>query len=356
MRAYNVEVFDLSMNLVAHTTVNEPTYKVDALANVTNTIQVPSDKAIEEGCYIRIVRGTVEYFGVVNKIEFKGINDSTMAVTFVSFVDYYFNMKIVFDTNDQGSGSLEDCLKYYIDRWFISNADTYQRVKGLSIVTTSSTTSWGFNLKSDTTGQHRIVINLRDTLIRRSAAEYYVFVRAVPDIQNKTITLYIGRNNSETVLIETALPNVLSRSISLKQTTNSLNKVVVCNSGNMSQASAFFLHPDGTFNGSNTDRITPVVMDTVAISVGTDTTFAKASRAAAADAFSRIKYNNLIEIELAVDDEMISPRTLELGQLVNVIHDGMITASILTGYEIKKTIKLVFGTVRLDLTKILNRG
>jgi hypothetical protein len=41
---------------------------------------------------------------------------------------------------------------------------------------------------------------------------------------------------------------------------------------------------------------------------------------------------------------------------VDIISDGVAYRSILTGRERGKNTKLVFGTVRLDLTKILRRG
>ena len=43
-------------------------------------------------------------------------------------------------------------------------------------------------------------------------------------------------------------------------------------------------------------------------------------------------------------------------QEVEIISDGVAYRSILTGRERGKNTKLVFGTVRLDLTKILRRS
>ena len=47
---------------------------------------------------------------------------------------------------------------------------------------------------------------------------------------------------------------------------------------------------------------------------------------------------------------------MEFGQEVDIISDGVAYRSILTGRERGKNTKLVFGTVRLDLTKILRRS
>ena len=71
--------------------------------------------------------------------------------------------------------------------------------------------------------------------------------------------------------------------------------------------------------------------------------------------FKTSKYKNLIELTVKKDDSMIKPLEMEIGQVVNVIHEGVSYSSVLTGKEISKgLVKLIFGTIRLDLTKILN--
>ena len=52
----------------------------------------------------------------------------------------------------------------------------------------------------------------------------------------------------------------------------------------------------------------------------------------------------------------MKPEQMEFGQQVEIISDGVAYRSILTGRERGKNTKLVFGTVRLDLTKILRRS
>ena len=60
--------------------------------------------------------------------------------------------------------------------------------------------------------------------------------------------------------------------------------------------------------------------------------------------------------EKAVDASLIHPEDMEFGQVVKIVSDGTEYTSILTGKEISETYKLIFGTVRLDLTKILRRN
>ena len=69
--------------------------------------------------------------------------------------------------------------------------------------------------------------------------------------------------------------------------------------------------------------------------------------------FSKNKYDNLIELEMAIDDDLINPMTLKTGQVVNIISEGVSYTSILSGREIEDTTTIIFGTIRLELTKTL---
>ena len=52
---------------------------------------------------------------------------------------------------------------------------------------------------------------------------------------------------------------------------------------------------------------------------------------------------------------MIKPLDMNIGQVVNIIHEGVSYNSILSGKQIKNgLVTLIFGTIRLELTKILN--
>ena len=85
------------------------------------------------------------------------------------------------------------------------------------------------------------------------------------------------------------------------------------------------------------------------ITVIRDEALAKAQKA-----FNKNKYDNLIELSLMNDDELLSPWAVGMGQIVNVISDGVSYGSILTGREMKDNVTtLIFGTIRQELTKYL---
>lgn len=74
----------------------------------------------------------------------------------------------------------------------------------------------------------------------------------------------------------------------------------------------------------------------------------------ATKAFAKSKYKNLIEFTVLKDDSILEPVKMREGQEVQVIHQGNAYNSILTGWRTAGgLIKLTFGTIRLELTKII---
>ena len=88
--------------------------------------------------------------------------------------------------------------------------------------------------------------------------------------------------------------------------------------------------------------------ETLALSLFTSKADAKAL-----SVFSKNKYDNNIKIEVANDDERLGPKTMKIGQVVHVIVDGISYETVLTGMQIEDTTTLIFGFIRLELTKIL---
>lgn len=73
----------------------------------------------------------------------------------------------------------------------------------------------------------------------------------------------------------------------------------------------------------------------------------------ATSVFNTSKYKNLIEITTTADDGLAE--SLTYGRTVDIIHDGVTYKSILTGFTDlgNGLVKLTFGMIRLELTKIL---
>ncbi len=74
-----------------------------------------------------------------------------------------------------------------------------------------------------------------------------------------------------------------------------------------------------------------------------------------ADILAAASSNANTNVAMTNDDSLVKPYKMAFGQRVRIISDKTEYFSILTGKETEKTTKLIFGTIRLDLTKILRR-
>lgn len=355
MIQYNVEIFDRNFELVGHTNTSGIEYSVDYLSPVNNEIIVFNCPA-EKGNYIRISGNGREFFGVVCAVKSK--SQKTMTIEYGDFLSV-FDTHILFDTDLQGTSSLESVIADKMEEMFVNSADVLQNLTGLEVQTESQTTSWGFNLKSDTEGKHTCIINFYETILVRSLQEYGVVVRVVPDIQAKTITLIIGTITSQKT-IEADLPNVLEKNVVIKETDKDVNKLVVYNTENYTENRTYYRHTDDTYDTINDRRVVPVVQEIEAVSPEYDgeivsKPFAIVADSKAAEIFGGIKYNNLIELRMFNDDALIKPNEIKIGQKVIIRTNGNQYESILTGYTVGQTTLLTFGTIRLDLTKIIKR-
>ena len=69
--------------------------------------------------------------------------------------------------------------------------------------------------------------------------------------------------------------------------------------------------------------------------------------------FSKNKYEDYIEIEVACDDSLVKPLDLKIGQQAHIIHEGIQFTTVLSGRIVDTTATLIFGFVRLEFTKHL---
>lgn len=356
MIQYNVEFFDLNLNMVSHTNASGIEYAFDYVSPVRNEVTIFTCP-VEKGNYIRIQGEGHEYFGIVKSVVSQ--TEKTITVEYGHFLEI-FDTDIAFDTDLQGTSSLEQVIANIISDRFINSADTLQNITGLEVDTLSSTTGWGFNLKSDTEGKHTCIINLYNTIIVRALQEYGVAVDVSVDVQEKTIALTIGVIGGDEKVIEADLPNVIEKNVIIRETENDINKAVVYNTDDYTTTRTYYRHSDDTYDRINNDRITPVIQGTYGVAPEKDgdtvtKTFAQMADSKAAEVFGAIKYNNLIELKVMNNDSLVNPQGMKVGQVVRVISDSASYSSMFTGYTIGQTTSLVFGTIRIDLTKILRR-
>ena len=356
MQPYNIEIFNPSFVLIQHYNSGAIEYDFDYLSTVENSVLIAFDENVQKGDYIRLFNDTDSYFGYITAIQ---VNESVQGFSEIRFKPFIsqFDTPILFDTNLQGSQtSLEDAIAGIITDYWISNSDTSENIFGLQVETISTTMGWGFHITSDQQGLHKAIINFMNSIIRRSLTKYQVGLFIEPDFQSKTITVKIGIKDYSTFYIEADLPNVVEKSIVINETTKDINKLVIYDQADMATNIIYYKHPDGSYDTNNTNRIIPVIFGVTSVSVIEGGTFADAAKDAADQQFDTDSYNNLIELTVQNDDGLIQPHTIAIGQLVNIITNGTSYGSILTGIERSETTKLIFGTIRLDLTKILKEG
>jgi hypothetical protein len=257
----------------------------------------------------------------------------------------------------QGSATtLEQAIADIITAYWISNSDAEENIYGLEVETISSTNNWGFHITSDQKGLNKAIINFMTSIIRRSLTKYQVGLYAEPDFINHKVKVSIGVKAQSVFYIEADLPNVIEKSIIVNETTEDMNKLVIYDQADLTTNTIYYKHPDGTYDTTDSNRITPVIYGITSVSVAEGDTFADVAEDAANKQFDTDTYSNLIELTVQNEDEIVMPQTLTIGQTVNVISNGTSYSSILTGVERSTKTKLIFGTIRLDLTKIIKGG
>ena len=387
MKPYNVEIFNREFELLAHTNVDDikidydylkpndselvirltgfyDTFAAQAVIDDNNggllkAMSIPELEglmdAVGVGAYIRLQRDDTDIFGVITSVT--TADDQLLTKLGIQpFPAAIFSTEILFDTDQQGTVALETVIANQITASFINSSDTIQNIPGLSVTTTSSTTSWGMNLKSDTEGMHHCVIDFYDVLIRRALEEYGIAIHTSVDFQNDTIDLTIGKVVG-TQTIEADLPNVFAKTFLINESSKNTNKLDVYDTANYTTVRTYYKHTDGTYDTTNNNRLYPVVREIGTATADENNTFIVNADAVAASVFGEVTYNNLIEIKCLYDDVLILPMDLDIGSVVTVIHEGNAYTSIMTGYELEdNVINLIFGSIRADLTKLLRRN
>ena len=245
MKPYNIEIFNRQFELLAHTNVDDIEIDYDYLSpddsEITvrlkgfydtfasqavipdggglRSLNVPALEGLMDdvgvGAYIRMQRDDTDIFGVITSIT-TGEDQLLTQLGVRAFPAALFETEILFDTNLQGSTALETVIANIITANWISNSDTLQNIPGLSVTTSSSTVSWGMNLKSDTEGMHHCIIDFYDVLIRRALEEYGIAIQTSVDFSTDSIALTIGKVTG-TQTIEADLPNVFGRTFLINE-------------------------------------------------------------------------------------------------------------------------------------------
>ncbi|MCM1329632.1 MAG: hypothetical protein NC253_09355 [Ruminococcus sp.] len=353
MKPYSVEIFTPDFKFIGSTNVNEISYCEDYLSPDGNMVTVFAVPDASPGGYIRIYRDGEEYAGIITEIS-RGEDKNLQSIDYKPLSEL-FDAKILFDTNEQGEGTLESFIAGKIRENFIENEDGLQNIKGLKVSVTSKTYDWNFHITPSEKGGHYNIVSLLDSVIVPALEKYGIVVETRLDVQKKAVNVIIGKASGNVITIESDLPNVLKKNVIIGKSNADINKLILYDAENYENSVTYFLHSDLSYDRKNTDRITPVVCEMRSLQTEEGGSFNSLAIQEAASVFGGLSFSNLIELTVLKNDSLINPESLKFGQEVNIISDGISYRSILTGRETGKTVKLIFGTVRIDLTKILRR-
>lgn len=366
MQQYKIEFFDRQLSYVHHDYAVDLLIDDDYLSIVTNSVTIGSTDLVKAGHFIRISRddNTVNFFGVVSEVS---PGEYVTTIRYKSFVSL-FDEDILFDTTVQGTGSgkpdsstLENVLKKYITDYYISNDDTHQNIPMTISVPAigSQTRLWGMNIKSDTEGANRAIIGLHSVLIVNALKQYGIAINVTPNFSDKRIELTIAKE-TDTFKIDGDLDNVNVKTLKVNDRPDGVNKLIIYNTADYTDPPIiFYVHPNRTWDDSNTNRIVPVVRDVKAATpdeeiaaVDPAIAFAAAALDIAYNELSGLTWDNLIELECSPNDPIINPLSMQFGQTITLYYAGGVYESILTGISISMEVTtLTFGSERIRYTK-----
>lgn len=365
MKPYNVEIFDRDLNYVCNSLASSVKYKTDIMDPEKYKVDL-TGITTEKGYFIHLQRDNEDYIGIITSYEDKKKGLKTLTVNEVPSL---FDVELLIDVNDFNY-TFEEYIEKLISSVFI-NGDESMRIP-MDITISSRTENWiiDYDVENEPDEDEEeppikvAFINLFDDVILPAFTVHQIRLDWKVDINNRKIILDIGKNEAEPIVIESDLTNIIEKSVVIRKTSNETNKVTVYNEEDYRQSITWYLHTDGSFSEDNRDRIEPVSYKLIKCKKKTEKdkdtkeeivvqTFQEVALEKAGEAFGRNKYTNLIKLKMANDDELINPKGLKVGQVVQIISNGVIYESILTAREIDTTTTLIFGTIRLELTKLL---
>lgn len=363
MRQFNVEIFDRDMNFVCNTVTDNPKVREDYLDPEKYTVDLTGIQS-GLGYFIHLLSEKEKYIGIITALEDKKDGEKKLTICEIPSL---FDVEMIIDVEDFNY-SMENYIKKWIEALF-KDGDSEMALP-LTVNVSSETLNWSIDYKilneveEDEEKPPVTVakINLFDDVILPAFTQYQIRLDYSIDLTNKKIVIDIGKNVSETIKIESDAKNIIDKSVIIRKSTRQTNKILVYDRENYNNFVTYYLHPDDSYDKNDTDRVSPVSYKILEAKKETEKegdvevvtkTFEEAAHEKAGENFSKNKYTNCITLKMISNDELINPSSLKVGQKVSIVSDGIEYASILSGRNVSETTELIFGTIRLELTKML---
>ena len=361
MQQFNVDIFDRSLSYVCNGQTIVSSIDDDYLSPKTNTIAISNvNKEIIAGYFIRLQSDETDFFGLITDVS-PGEFETT--IQFSSFITV-FNETILFWVGFQGLedghvNRLESVIAYHIKIYYVTTTDRLMYLP-LNIYVDPGITEiqqWTLGITRTKEEINFTTLSIYADLIVPALKRYGVSLIVTPDFNRKMIDIKVTRS-SKTLNIDGELDDVTVRTLKYNNRPLGTNKLEIVNNLDPDTTITYYAHPDMTFDTNNINRITPVAFETRMIVPQENTTasFQAAAKEEAYNVFSGAAWDNLIELEVAPDNQNILPMEMEIGQKVTLWYKGVTYSSILTGKVIEDhNIILLFGSERIEYTKRAKR-
>ena len=383
---FEYDRYNRTLTNTHHDMVEDPVIDDDYIAVNTSSIDIQPTDLVSTGQFISL-KGEYDFFGVVSSVSTK---KTATTVSFKPFISV-FDDDVLFNVKLQGRGtrSLESVLTELINKYYIYGAATdpdmtsycTDRLQCLPLViaSSSSTTTWGFNLKPDVEGKNWCKCNLYNVILVDALKKYGIALTVTPHFHDTIaingnsyhgyFTVQIGKPSVGLYRINANLDGVEVDTLQVEEKDGVVNKLIVFDTRNylFSRAIYYYVHPDKTYSAHTatetiTNRITPVVRRIESVSpeeetledgtvISADDMFILEAMDVAASNLSGLEWANLIELSSYATNTLVDPVGLPIGQLVEIFYRGNTYKSILTGKRYDTAVTLTFGSERILFTK-----
>ena len=372
MQPYNVEVFDRDFNFIHNYTIEEFEYNEDYLTLPETTIFMSYNPNVTRGCYITVFNSKERYSGVITTVTISANYNGYMNVGFKSFIAMlnasrfldvaYINTYA--QTHSLESYIYENIKHLYIDGLTYNgevygDIDTDLIIPGLEISLISNTLNWSIGLYRQSEGDliDYQKVSYIDDLIIPAMKIYQIGCYVEFDFKLKKIKMKIGKKTNTPIVVETSLPNVYNTVLAQKDTANDVNTVdLAMTVSDETWNFTWYKNIYGEWSGDIEDRSLPVVYDQMEIqgyNMQTGQIGQSVYDMLVEHYGGSNKDNNSVELTVNNDDPLAT--MFNLGDSAEIIINDTVYTSIYTGKTKAKTTTLIFGTQRMDLTKILKR-
>lgn len=339
---YKLELFDERMKNAGAAIIDAPTIDLDYLTFDAFTVTSPSVPC-KKGYFAHITNGRQLVADCIVSDVQPGVGTVEVSMRPLQAL---FDVDVFASTiTDVGSW-----LAQQITEQFVSNADTLQN-RPVAVVSTVRTAYPLTEGDSET-------LNLIDVM-GQALTTYGIYVNAYLDVKSMQVVVQILPPGVPKTL-EADLENVLDKTVTLGDSYGSANKLVIRRkvtdkeTGVVSypDQSIYYLHPDGTVDMTDSNRITPVFW--ALANLADSETWNQDAQDKAVETLTPEQFDNEIALQYRAEDRLVQPGAIQIGTTATIHVDGTAYTSILTGRKIEPgTVTLTFGAVRVALTKRL---